>query len=39
MILKSRNYDPKYTLQKQPPEVFCEKAVLKSFTEFTGKLY
>ena len=24
-------------LQKQPPEVFCKKGVLKKFTKFTGK--
>ena len=24
-------------VQKQPPEVFCKKAVLKSFANFTGK--
>ena len=23
--------------QKQPPEVFCKKVVLKNFTNFTGK--
>ena len=23
--------------QKQPPEVFCEKGVLRKFTKFTGK--
>ena len=23
-------------LQKQPPEVFCKKAVLKYFAKFTG---
>ena len=23
--------------QKQPPEVFCKKGVLKNFTKFTGK--
>ena len=23
--------------QKQPPEVFCKKSVLRNFTEFTGK--
>ena len=23
--------------QKQPPEVFCEKGVLRNFTKFTGK--
>ena len=26
-----------YTLKKQPPEVFCEKGVLRKFTKFTGK--
>ena len=26
---------PKF--QKQPPEVFCKKAILKNFTIFTGK--
>ena len=25
------------TLQKQPPELFCEKGVLRNFTKFTGK--
>ena len=25
------------TLQKQPPEQFCEKGVLRNFTKFTGK--
>ena len=24
-------------LQKQPPEVFCKKGVLRNFTKFTGK--
>ena len=24
-------------LQKQPPEVFCKKTVLRNFTKFTGK--
>ena len=24
-------------IQKQPPEVFCKKGVLRSFTKFTGK--
>ena len=24
-------------MQKQPPEKFCKKAILKSFTIFTGK--
>ena len=24
-------------LQKQPPEVFCEKGVLRNFAKFTGK--
>ena len=24
-------------IQKQPPEVFCKKGVLKNFTKFTGK--
>ena len=24
-------------LKKQPPEVFCEKCVLKNFAKFTGK--
>ena len=24
-------------VQKQPPEVFCKKAVLRNFTIFTGK--
>ena len=23
--------------KKQPPEVFCEKGVLRNFTKFTGK--
>ena len=23
--------------QKQPPEVFCEKGVLRNFAKFTGK--
>ena len=25
-------------IQKQPPEVFYEKSVLRNLTEFTGKL-
>ena len=24
-------------IKKQPPEVFCEKVVLRNFTKFTGK--
>ena len=24
-------------VQKQPPEVFCEKGVLRNFAKFTGK--
>ena len=24
-------------LQKQPPEVFCKKSVLRNFAKFTGK--
>ena len=27
-----------YHFQKQPPEVFCKKRVLKNFANFTGKL-
>ena len=27
----------RYVLQKQPPEVFCKKTVLKNFAIFTGK--
>ena len=27
----------KFTIQKQPPEVFCKKGVLGNFTKFTGK--
>ena len=26
-----------FMLQKQPPEVFCKKSVLKNFANFTGK--
>ena len=26
-----------YKIQKQPPEVFCKKVVLRNFTKFTGK--
>ena len=26
-----------YKLQKQPPEVFCKKGVLRNFAKFTGK--
>ena len=26
-----------YKMQKQPPEMFCEKVVLKNFAKFTGK--
>ena len=26
-----------YDFQKQPPEVFCKKGVLKNFTKVTGK--
>ena len=26
-----------FTFQKQPPEVFCEKGVLRNFAEFAGK--
>ena len=26
-----------YYLQKQPPEVFCKKGVLRNFAKFTGK--
>ena len=25
------------TVQKQPPEVFCKKGVLRNFAKFTGK--
>ena len=25
------------TVQKQPPEVFCEKGVLRNYTKFTGR--
>ena len=26
-----------HTDQKQPPEMFCKKAVLRDFAKFTGK--
>ena len=26
-----------YKMQKQPPEMFCKKVVLKNFAKFTGK--
>ena len=26
-----------FNFQKQPPEVFCEKGILKNFENFTGK--
>ena len=26
-----------YSIQKEPPEVFCKKAILKNFAKFTGK--
>ena len=33
IILRSTELD----IQKQPPEVFCKKDVLKNFAKFTGK--
>ena len=29
--------DSKISIQKQPPEVFCKKDVLRNFAKFTGK--
>ena len=29
--------DPKFDFQKQPPDVFREKGVLRNFATFTGK--
>ena len=33
----SVRYHLNYTFQKQPPEVFCEKGVLRNFIKFSGK--
>ena len=34
-VLKSNEIDTE--IQKQPPEVFCKKRVLRNFAKFTGK--
>ena len=32
-----QNLCPQSEVQKQPPEVFCKKGVLRNFAKFTGK--
>ena len=36
-ILKHNIKKTQQTVQKQPPEVFCKKGILKNFPKFTGK--
>ena len=37
LICNKTRAEPYVQFQNQPPEVFCEKDVLKNFTSFTGK--
>ena len=36
-MLNVKDFDFVLEIEKQPPEVFCEKGVLRNFTKFTGK--